>query len=291
MSTSLRATGAATVALLLGLGVAVVPGQVAKAESKATLEPCITCHDTLAADFAGNPHGRKGLDVSACTSCHGDGSKHAESGEKGDISKPAGDAGAKLCLGCHGGDRSFHTARTGPHAQAKVSCSSCHVIHDAKATPLLRSADSVLCAACHPAQKAQFQKPYAHRLEVGGLTCISCHNPHGGRDQKSLRETSSGEVACFECHQDKRGPFVYPHPGGLTGTCQSCHEPHGSNNPRMLTRPSVDQLCLECHTGNPAGTLGSQPPSLHDVRSPRYRNCTTCHVAVHGSNSSPALYK
>jgi predicted CXXCH cytochrome family protein len=84
---------------------------------------------------------------------------------------------------------------------------------------------------------------------------------------------------------------VFPHTGGVAGDCQSCHEPHGSNNGKMLIRASVDQLCLECHTTAPAGTLGSMQPSFHDLRSPRYRNCTTCHIAVHGSNSSPMLLK
>ena len=58
-----------------------------------------------------------------------------------------------------------------------------------------------------------------------------------------------------------------------------------------LTRPTVSQLCLECHSPISGGTLGSQPPSFHDLLSPRYRNCTTCHVAIHGSNSSPELLK
>jgi hypothetical protein len=26
------------------------------------------------------------------------------------------------------------------------------------------------------------------------------------------------------------------------------------------------------------------PPSFHNLNSPTYRNCTTCHVMIHGSN-------
>ena len=59
----------------------------------------------------------------------------------------------------------------------------------------------------------------------------------------------------------------------------------------MLTRSTVAQLCLECHSNITGTTLGSQPPSLHDLRSPRYQNCTTCHTAVHGSNVSPRLLR
>jgi predicted CXXCH cytochrome family protein len=71
----------------------------------------------------------------------------------------------------------------------------------------------------------------------------------------------------------------------------SCHEPHGSVKPSALTRTRVDQLCLECHSPITGGTLGSQPPSIHDLRSPRYRECTVCHVAIHGSNTSTLFLK
>ena len=67
----------------------------------------------------------------------------------------------------------------------------------------------------------------------------------------------------------------------------SCHTAARLVEPDALTRASVNQLCLECHSPISGGTLGSQPPSFHDLLSPRYRNCTTCHVAIHGSNSSP----
>jgi hypothetical protein len=55
-------------------------------------------------------------------------------------------------------------------------------------------------------------------------------------------------------------------------------------------------VCLECHSnlGVPAsnsGTLGSTPPSFHNMAVPRYRNCTTCHVKVHGSNADRGLLR
>ena len=58
-------------------------------------------------------------------------------------------------------------------------------------------------------------------------------------------------------------------------------------NPRLLARPEVRLLCLECHanlpTVNTTGTIGVVPPSFHDLRSPRFQNCTVCHQKVHGS--------
>ena len=101
----------------------------------------------------------------------------------------------------------------------------------------------------------------------------------------------SGEAICYSCHAEKRGPFVFPHDALAVGDCQSCHEPHGSPNPHRLKRPQVFQLCIECHSPITGTTLGSQPPSFHNLSNPRYQNCTTCHVAVHGSNQSPQLLK
>ena len=106
-----------------------------------------------------------------------------------------------------------------------------------------------------------------------------------------MKLTSAGELACVSCHTEKKGPFVYPH-GNYSGDCLTCHEAHGSNNTKMLKQASLYGLCLSCHTRigvTTATTLGSQPPSIHNINQPRYQNCTTCHTAIHGSNRSPQL--
>lgn len=53
-------------------------------------------------------------------------------------------------------------------------------------------------------------------------------------------------------------------------------------NPRLLVRPEQRFLCLECHAGS-LQTIGITPPALHDLRSPRFQNCTICHSKIHGS--------
>lgn len=267
--------------------------------------PCAECHDTVAVDFSTNPHfraaGRQAAASDACLGCHEGGRAHAESGgEKELVKVPRGVAGAVVCASCHTGTASASIDLHGAHPEAGVTCDSCHAIHAATrpATALLREPGSTLCLGCHQEVGGAFRKPYSHPMHESvdgggkaGMQCASCHNPHGGRGGDSLRRDRAGEPACMSCHTDKRGPFVYTHPAAVAGSCQSCHEPHGSNNPMMLTRARVSQLCLECHTAAPAGPVGSQPPSLHDLRSPRYQNCTSCHVAVHGSNASPLLVR
>ena len=279
------------VALSVGVGwAAEQPGGVA------AFAPCADCHDTVAAQFLTNPHATGNTTVSGkaiCESCHGDGTKHAEEGgDKTFIKVPKSGSGAKVCLSCHDNKSGFDYTAMGFHASSSVNCADCHSVHAAPAIPLLKAATGTLCVGCHTGQKSLFGKPYAHRIGRGGIECTSCHNPHGGPGaDQSLKKTAAGELPCLSCHPQTQGPFVFTHVTGIAGNCMSCHEPHGSNNSKMLTRARADQLCLECHTAYPPGTLGSQPPSFHDLRSPRYTNCTVCHVAVHGSNSSPMLLR
>ncbi|MFI5165384.1 MAG: DmsE family decaheme c-type cytochrome [Thermoanaerobaculales bacterium] len=288
MTTWLRVLGAVSVPTLLATAALAGAAPPKPADAFA---PCSTCHEEFTTAFATSPHAR--LSPADCSSCHGDGAKHAVEGDKAFITVPKGAAGARVCLTCHGGKKDFTHAGTGAHATASVYCTDCHSVHAPAATnvALLRALPGNECLTCHPAQTKEFSKPFAHHLGKGALTCFSCHNPHGAAGEKNLKETTAGEVVCLSCHGEKRGPFVFQHVNGVTGNCLSCHEPHGSNNPKRLIRARVDRLCLECHTTLPAGNLGSQPPSFHDLRSPRYQNCTVCHMAIHGSNSSPMLLK
>jgi len=111
-----------------------------------------------------------------------------------------------------------------------------------------------------------------------------------GQRPRMVATALSNEEPCLKCHSDKRGPFAFEHPSVRVDGCETCHYPHGSMNARLLRRPVVFTLCLECHNG--AGTFGRQADGIrttsatHDMTDPRYRNCTSCHVRIHGSNSS-----
>jgi DmsE family decaheme c-type cytochrome len=294
------AMGGLTLLIFLGLslGAAVVSPTEAQAQE---VMSCGDCHE-LAQTFTANPHARGHVTDGTvpnqvCETCHGDGTAHMEEG--GDpslIAVPRGFEGAEqTCLTCHDVTTHRRSHRTGAHANSPaVNCLSCHSIHHAQpSTPrLLVKPELALCTTCHGPQASSFRnKPFAHRIGRGGMGCSSCHEPHGRPGRENIRETAAGEIACLSCHASVRGPHVFPHGALATGDCMTCHEPHGSNNPKQLKRATVMQLCLECHSAVTHDTLGSQPPSFHNLNSPRYRNCTTCHVAVHGSNRSPSLMK
>jgi len=268
-------------------------------------ETCQTCHEDISKAFEKNPHAvvgkdkRRGFETKACESCHGPGSKHAESASAGDIINPSKLKAAEGDAVCHLNQPTHAGRLRGGHARNQVSCTACHSIHKGMEAlrPVAKRAINERCGACHTSVWAEFRRPYKHFLPEGAMACTDCHNPHGSFLANSIRTASANEPGCFKCHGDKRGPFTFEHaPMRLEG-CRACHEPHGSANPHMLTRAEVRFVCLECHANiaNPAtaraGVLGGVPPAIHDLRSPRFRNCTICHVKVHGSYVNRSLLR
>jgi DmsE family decaheme c-type cytochrome len=266
------------------------------------------CHEDIFKAFQKNPHHLVETDKKykhtgqACESCHGPGSKHAESMNAADIRQPAKLRPAetdRICLACHLNQPTHIGRINNSHAKNQVSCVACHSIHKNGPDGLVprRPAEvNAQCAECHTGVWASFQRPYKHPLPEGAMTCVDCHNPHGSVF-RNLQTVNANEPGCFRCHGDKRGPFPFEHaPVRLEG-CPACHQPHGSANPRMLTRAQVQFVCLECHANLPGptppanGTLGTVPPAFHDLRVPRFQNCTICHQKVHGSYVSRDFFK
>jgi DmsE family decaheme c-type cytochrome len=294
---------------------AALAGVLAAAEKQAPAttvgsDTCQACHEDVFNSFAKNRHAaiekdaKRGWQGKACESCHGPGSAHAESGDKAAIRNPgamlAGQAD-KACLSCHQNGPTHVGRIQGGHARGEVSCAACHPVHKAAGGSMVPGklpAVNALCLNCHKQEWAAFQRPHAHKLPQGAMSCVDCHNPHGTPLGRSLSMVSANEPGCLRCHGDKRGPFAYEHaPVKLEG-CTACHEPHGSANPKMLTRHEVRFVCLECHAAKPAATAASQPaslggvpPAFHSLTNPRYRNCTVCHVKIHGSHVNRSLLR
>jgi len=283
------------------------PPATSTVAGEATTPSCSDCHDQAKA-FLSNPHARGAVtngvvSNDACTACHGDGTEHMESGgDKTKIAVPRGRTGSdETCMLCHD-TATDRMTRRGMHANSdQVNCLTCHSVHasDPRSPHLVAKPQLALCGSCHTQAASMRAKPYAHRLDRGGMTCSSCHEPHGRRSTAErslamtghLRRTHAGEAPCLSCHTEKRGPFVFSHGGVELAECTTCHETHGSSNPKQLVRATVQQVCIECHSPTATATLGSQPPSFHNLSLPRYQNCTTCHTAVHGSNRDPQLLK
>jgi DmsE family decaheme c-type cytochrome len=270
---------------------------------------CQACHPGVWLNFHRNAHFRShatGAELperTGCEGCHGSGRDHVRgAGDKTKI-RVFGDltpsAVIETCLGCHSGDFPRAHIQRSSHTLAGVACTSCHSIHHSPETKfLLASKQADLCYQCHPTVRSQFAMPFKHRVNEGSVSCTDCHNPHGiaaptwrmGQRPRMVDVRLGNEEPCLKCHSDKRGPFAFEHPAVRVDGCETCHSPHGSMNARLLRRPAVFTVCLECHNG--AGNFGRQANGIplqsasHDMTDPRYRNCTTCHVRIHGSNSS-----
>jgi DmsE family decaheme c-type cytochrome len=259
-------------------------------------ETCKACHEDQYKQIEATQHWNTNLKGAApqkladqpwhgCESCHGSGAAHVEGG--GDKSKIFQFAGATTqqinsrCLSCHAS--SHPNFQRSVHAKADVSCTSCHSPHYPKSeVNLLKAKSPDLCYSCHNDAKADFNRPFHHRVNEGLMQCNDCHNVHDSYPA-ATKLTASQDQICLKCHAEKRGPFVFEHLPVKTEGCTSCHVPHGSNNQRLLTRGNVNNLCMECH-----GT--SAFPTLHNQAN-KYQACTLCHVAIHGSNASNIFFK
>lgn len=276
---------------------------------------CKPCHADVWLNFYKNAHYRgialanQPAERTGCEGCHGPAKAHVEArGGKTTIPrafslmepKQALDA----CLTCHAKDFPRSQIRRSSHTQASIACNTCHSIHKPQSPrTLLAKTQTDLCYGCHTAVRSQFSMPFKHRVNEGAVACTDCHNPHGsaspswrsGHRPRMVETAADGEQPCLRCHTDKRGPFAFEHPGIRVDGCEICHSPHGSMNARLLKRPVVFTVCLECHNG--AGNFGRQGDGIaaqspsHNMADPRYQNCTTCHVRIHGSNADPLFLR
>ena len=270
---------------------------------------CTACHSREADNFAHTTHAL-GMEVAfaadpmaaTCESCHGPGSEHAaQPTTKGSIIAFTRDGGTDVktqtqtCLGCHnGGPRDRWKGSV--HQRNQLSCSDCHNPMAKFSTEGLTARQSVseTCATCHKDIRQQFNRRSHMPLPEGQISCVDCHNPHGTRNA-SLLKTDTVNETCYQCHAEKRGPFLFEH-APVRESCLNCHTPHGSNQHALLVAP-VPMLCQQCHshTRHPndlftEASLGTGPVPDERLMA---RGCINCHAQVHGSNhpSGPRLHK
>jgi len=93
----------------------------------------------------------------------------------------------KLCNGCHSdkaGLRAIKEKLWIHNTAAKGDCLACHDAHQSRLSGVLRKPADQLCRSCHP--EAKLAGIPMHRQ--GSESCLSCHNPHLGKDQRLLSQ-------------------------------------------------------------------------------------------------------
>jgi predicted CXXCH cytochrome family protein len=284
------------------------PEVAAPVETMPASSECSACHEQIAVGFARTVHGKvKKGELASCETCHGNGAEHIAGG--GDVTKiknPAklrqSDATA-TCTQCHSQSKGHALWRGSKHDSAGLSCLSCHSAHhsqsgapseeklfafvDRRVDPrsegkLLKARNEAeTCFKCHgDLRKAQFQRSthlFRNEDRQHRMNCSSCHEPHGSIGAKMMRTASVNET-CYQCHSEKRGPFLWEH-APVREDCSNCHKAHGSNQAALL-QTRAPMLCQQCHIQGRHQTVAGLPNSAWVLS----RSCLNCHPAVHGSN-------
>lgn len=252
-------------------------------------DKCSTCHEEVATGLSTTVHGSNAFAMRSdkgCETCHGPGTAHIDKeGDKSLIRSfkalSPSEASA-VCLGCHqNGDRTNWAGNV--HDRRNVACVECHTIHHGKSERYQLKTVKIeeTCARCHAPIMAQLMRTSHHPIREGLISCVDCHNPHGTEIPKMISANSVNEK-CYQCHTEKRGPFLWDHPP-VRESCLNCHVPHGSSHTKLLVmkRP---YLCQRCHMDT------RHPGSLYDASNLLTNNrelsraCSNCHLNLHGSN-------
>lgn len=283
-------------------------------------QACRECHAPYYQSYIQTTHGVKEDKRTpeakfGCETCHGPGAAHVkeQGGEvpgNGDSSAaPTGSANVSIrvlgpksklsveernavCLSCHETMTTKVALWHGsPHESRNLACTNCHSVHSGYPKNLAKPTEVETCTTCHQQVKAEILKNSHHPVREGRMECTSCHNPHGTVTDKLIAANSINEK-CYECHTEKRGPFLWEHPPA-TESCVTCHTPHGSSHTKLLVS-KTPFLCQSCHSNSRhPGTLYALNPqqaaqglSAYQALNNRafYRNCLNCHSQIHGSN-------
>jgi DmsE family decaheme c-type cytochrome len=263
---------------------------------------CTECHDesekypVLA--IGKTRHGTKAdARTPSCISCHGESATHVKiptgtkerpkperfgRGKNGTV-----EARNQSCMDCHqGGARMLWGGST--HEMRDVACSDCHQIHTGHDKVREKKEQPEVCFTCHKQQRVQINRPSRHPILEGKVACSDCHNAHGSAGPKLMvRDTIN--TTCFQCHAEKRGPFIWNHEP-VSENCAHCHNPHGTTVASLLKwRPPF--LCQQCHEpsshrGNiPNVDWASSATTNEGKNITLGRSCLNCHTNIHGGSN------
>lgn len=117
------------------------------------------------------------------------------------------------------------------------------------------------------------------------LTCISCHDMHGGDPRGMIRPAMRGNLGCVQCHEEI-GRDVAAHTRheatGSGSDCYACHMPpttygllavHPSHritnpDPARAWRADMPEACTLCHTDRTAGWAAREAARQYDLAAP-----------------------
>ncbi len=227
---------------------------------------CTECHKTNRPNFA-KRHMNYKVDDSNCDSCHSTHGSNRRGILYDDVHKPVAE---KKCDQCHPGAGSANALQT-------------------------KKQGALLCRDCHQTMiEETFKKNRVHWPVADKTGCLNCHNPHGAKEKKLLKD--SQVKVCGQCHADtvelQKWSKENPKNKNLCapvkkGDCVACHAPHAADKVLLITQENISiDLCGKCHEWQSHST---HPIGAKEIDQ-RNRNltveCLSCHLAC-GTGNKP----
>ena len=200
--------------------------------AKATPALCLDCHDAKSADLQ-KAHQNQPFDKADCVTCHDPHEsaapklmakfRHPPFADKQcDLCHaPAQDGKVvltdksvkSLCVTCHDDKAKLIDTAKVQHPGAAGDCTDCHNPHASRQPGLPKTNSIAICLDCHSDIADLLQKKPVHHEPASELGCGTCHEPHGGDNEKLLRSHGDVNALCLECHstESRQKPLEAEH--------------------------------------------------------------------------------
>jgi hypothetical protein len=241
---------------------------------------CLDCHVT--ALHVGYDEGKRHWDTSfvdgsvACESCHGPGSRHAESQEERDIVHPvhSGEVGLSACARCHGPRKPLFPMLD-PEHQFELGQSYDEFYEPIVVVQDLRMSPEFFVDGKPKTSSFEYQAMLqAACYRKGKATCLTCHTaPHDPAQGHAELRDKDPDASCRKCHEDvaKAGRAHTHHDAPAARSCVACHMApivsgvldHFADHsidvpvPENTARHGVPNACGVCHADKPADKLAA----------------------------------
>ncbi len=192
---------------------------------------CIRCH-TTGFDATNDTWVEMGV---GCEMCHGPGSTHlakmvsAPDAQKLEIAK-----------------QTILMPKDLPPQRLDMICGQCHSVgKDKDGHPFpasFRPGDDLnavftLAQVTGPGRNQQYNDYIQSKHYAAGITCITCHDPHGNTDQPDQLRQPVNQL-CLTCHKSQitdPAAHIQQHKGAADAKCSDCHMPQGRH---LFTKPA-----------------------------------------------------
>jgi len=214
----------------------------------------------------------------------------------------------RRCLACHEDVAEHALSSRSVHAEAGVTCVSCHRDDFSRRAPHRGTHEPAQCVHCHEGTASEHPSDRHASLDEAGRPAVACVDCHGTHDIRSVRDPQSPtyhlnvSLTCAGCHGvvdahmegDRTAPLVAgDYSDGVHGraleergmrvapNCVSCHGVHEmlpADHPDSPVSPeNIDATCGSCHEGTTNAFRDGQHGRHRQAGGTEAPTCSDCH--------------